>query len=426
MNDEKGFTLVELIAVIVILGLILLIAIPVFQGSLNVFRDDYYKSMEDNVLSAGKEFFLDNRLYLPNKILGTAKVDLYTLNQTNYINELRDYNDNACSNLDSYVIVIRLSKKEYKYVSCIKCLDDDFDNTVDNKEHNFCSKGWLDETGFISTSFDTADDVYIYKGTSSESLSSAIKVYPHLVRCVGTDSCEEELYSVTAEGEDGINPISASNISSVDPNTLGTYEVEYSYEDSTITGNVIVYEHEIPKAIFSKGEDFDISYDPTSATEWANKAKVDLNYTFNSYDKDVFVSRYEMYKNGRWEVLCVPNALENGCYGIVSNAPNNELRLRFVDTKNRISKESFYILRVDGTAPTCTISGSVATCTDTGGSKITRTYLGTKEYPKASDFKVISSRNSLAEDLDGEEKGTYYFIVMDDAGNKSNAVSYTR
>ena len=45
---NKGFTLIEMIAVVIILGLIILIAVPFFTGSLSVFRNDYYNDLRNN------------------------------------------------------------------------------------------------------------------------------------------------------------------------------------------------------------------------------------------------------------------------------------------------------------------------------------------------------------------------------------------
>ena len=369
-------------------------------------------------------FFLDNRLYLPNRILTAQKVDLYTLNQTNYINELKDYNDSLCSNYESYVIAIKTGSNEYSYSACIKCLDDDYDNTVDNDN---CSAGWTDEGGFTSVTFTTADDVYIYKGTPRASLVDIVKVYPHLVRCVGTSVCEKELMSVTAKGEDGVAPVLPNNMNAINPDVVGTYTANYSYNGSPeVTGNVIVYEHSAPRAVFSKGDNYDIPYNPTSTSEYTNKIKIDLSYSFASYDSDVYVSRFEYYKNSRWEVLCVPNLEENHCYGVINSPSSTTLKLRFVDTKNRISAESSYVLRLDTTAPVCTLSGSNATCSDTGGSKISKVYFGTSDSPTTADFTSITLNNSYTKDMSGSESGTYYLVVMDEAGNRSTAISYTR
>ena len=97
MNNKKGFTLIEIIAVIVILGLIIIIAVPFFQGSLNVFRDDYYSELSNNINDSAKEFFKDNKLFLPNRYLDTQKVDLNTLNDQKYLEQVVDYNGKKCN-----------------------------------------------------------------------------------------------------------------------------------------------------------------------------------------------------------------------------------------------------------------------------------------------------------------------------------------
>ena len=85
MKNRKGFTLIELLAVVVILGLVILVAVPFFTGSMKVFRDDYYKNLAGNVEASGKEFFTDNRIYLPHKLLDASIVDINTLLKDKYI-----------------------------------------------------------------------------------------------------------------------------------------------------------------------------------------------------------------------------------------------------------------------------------------------------------------------------------------------------
>ena len=134
MKNIKGFTLVEVIGAVIILGILAILAVPLFTKQLNEFRDDYYENLVSNFENSGREFFSDNRMYRPTGKLEAAKVTLNTLNGQKYIDEFVDYEGGEC-NKDSYVVVIRKDKDEYDYHACLKCENDDYDNTVGNK---FC------------------------------------------------------------------------------------------------------------------------------------------------------------------------------------------------------------------------------------------------------------------------------------------------
>ena len=62
----KGFTLVELLAVIVILGLIGLIAIPTVTSSLNSYKKKLKITQENNIKSAAKSWMAKNIEKTPN------------------------------------------------------------------------------------------------------------------------------------------------------------------------------------------------------------------------------------------------------------------------------------------------------------------------------------------------------------------------
>ena len=57
MRREDGFTLVELLAVIVILGIILAIAIPAIGGVINRAQEDADAAEQDLVVDAGRLYF---------------------------------------------------------------------------------------------------------------------------------------------------------------------------------------------------------------------------------------------------------------------------------------------------------------------------------------------------------------------------------
>ncbi|HJF32815.1 MAG TPA: type II secretion system GspH family protein [Sporosarcina psychrophila] len=60
LNNEKGLTLVELLAVIVILGIIAAIAVPSIGGIIDNSRVKAIKADAQNILSAGNLYFVEN------------------------------------------------------------------------------------------------------------------------------------------------------------------------------------------------------------------------------------------------------------------------------------------------------------------------------------------------------------------------------
>ena len=380
MKNREGFTLIELLAVVVILGLVILVAIPFFTGSMKVFRDDYYKNLAGNVEASGKEFFSDNRIYLPHKLLDASIVDLNTLLEDKYINSFKDYNGNMCEKDDSYVIAIKMGRDNYQYHTCVKCLDDDFDSTTDDP---YCSDAWKD--GFTQLTFTEAPTVKIYKGTEKNKLKELIKVYPTISRCSKIDvACTNPLISISAEGEEGIEPIYPKNIDVVNPNKVGEYEVEYQYENhlETVKGKVIVYEDVIKNVISANDGDDGFyfqktnnyvrgtvttapkqethPYDPDNRDDWAQQyLTITFKYTFDeSVTPGVKVTRWQIFFNNRWEDYCTDiSGKNNKCVKVEPREMDENVKFRFVDSDGHVSTESrVFNLRIDKTEPSCNLT----------------------------------------------------------------------
>ncbi len=370
---DKGFTLIEIIAVVIILGLIILIAVPFFTGSLSVFRNDYYENLTNNVDSAGKEFFADNKLYLPHSTLDASVVKLVDLVNGKYIDEVRDYNGKECDINKSYVVAIRKGRDKYEYTTCLKCSEDDYDNTTDNP---YCSSAWLD--GFKMTGLRKADTAYVYVGSSKDIVRKKVVAYPSVMRCLKNDlNCTNPVASVTDDDSQPIYPLSIDKVNS---NKVGTYPVEYRYENGPIVpGTVVVYQNDSPVVTIEKRNSIHndtinggatttgfVAYDPDTATDWAYDMKLTFNYTFpaNSVDSDSRVSRYQIYYHGRWEDYCKSIDDNNQCVKDELREMNEIVKFRYIDNHGNISKETReYNLRVDRTKPTCslTLSGTPGT-----------------------------------------------------------------
>ncbi|KAA0965348.1 prepilin-type N-terminal cleavage/methylation domain-containing protein [Sporosarcina sp. ANT_H38] len=80
LNNEKGLTLVELLAVIVILGIIAAIAIPSIGGIIENSRIKAVKADAQNVLSAANMYFTEN----PE---GTSPVTIATLKTEKFLED---------------------------------------------------------------------------------------------------------------------------------------------------------------------------------------------------------------------------------------------------------------------------------------------------------------------------------------------------
>ncbi|MER2262857.1 MAG: prepilin-type N-terminal cleavage/methylation domain-containing protein [Psychrobacillus sp.] len=88
LKNQKGLTLVELLAVIVILAIVSAIAVPAIGGIIENSRYSAVKADATNVLNAAKMYFIDNpeeKVADGGTKTGTLTVDVETLKKENYL-----------------------------------------------------------------------------------------------------------------------------------------------------------------------------------------------------------------------------------------------------------------------------------------------------------------------------------------------------
>lgn len=120
-KNSHGYTLLELVAVCIILGIISTGVIIGYNKYLEKTKKNYYKKQQDLLIQAGKEFFNDNRGYLPITTEKNSCVLLETLVNNKYIDSIKNYDKKECSKTESKVCVKKLSLTRYEYKAVLNC-----------------------------------------------------------------------------------------------------------------------------------------------------------------------------------------------------------------------------------------------------------------------------------------------------------------
>ena len=119
--NKKGFTLIEILAAVTILGILSIVAIVSVNKVIQKSKQNHYITAEDNLEMAGQSYVQQNRNALPKAIGQKKKIPLKTLVDKNYIEPIKDYSDNDCDLDNSYVQVFKYSKEDYSYVAYLDC-----------------------------------------------------------------------------------------------------------------------------------------------------------------------------------------------------------------------------------------------------------------------------------------------------------------
>ena len=214
MRNKKGFTIIEVLFVILIIALLTLIAVPTVSKYIKSGTKTYYKTMENELKTAGAEYMETYRSLLPQEITHVRVVDLEELVNNKYIDPLVDEKGNECT---GKVTIKKIKTDKYEYYSCIKC-GDYYESKANNCDY--------DETNNVYK--DTADyrielDQKEFQVNQTESFTAPLaRVY-----------YKNEIIKSDLEGSP----------SKVDTNVLGTHEVVYYYHGAKEKAHVTVVDN---------------------------------------------------------------------------------------------------------------------------------------------------------------------------------------
>ena len=117
--NKKGFTLTEILAVLVILGVVMVIAIPSVTNLQDRFKAKYYEKLDDTVISASKTYFKDNKSAVPKQEVGAVALNLNGLITKKYLESVYPYNNNT-DQCKGYVVLVK-NGTDNQYYNCMYC-----------------------------------------------------------------------------------------------------------------------------------------------------------------------------------------------------------------------------------------------------------------------------------------------------------------
>ena len=226
---NKGFTLVELLAAMVILAILIMIGVMTVSNVFDNTKDNYYKSMENTLNIAGNEFFNDNRQEKP--IDDYNFVDLATLQEHEYLEELMTYDNKEKCDPKSGVFIFN-DNDHTGYEVCLICGDH-------KSKGDFCNgkkMGVIDVSGNVNEpNGPFYNPLLSYSGTS---WINALSIYIHFnLETEGMSVSEYKIYNANTNGYVGSCTGMSGNSCTKSFSTTGSYYVEAYGTQSGVEGS---------------------------------------------------------------------------------------------------------------------------------------------------------------------------------------------
>ena len=87
MQKDNGFTLVELLAVVTILGIILVAAVPAVNRWIGKSKTESLESQKKTLVMASESYAQSNSKYLPKNVGESVDIPIKNLKKSNYLKE---------------------------------------------------------------------------------------------------------------------------------------------------------------------------------------------------------------------------------------------------------------------------------------------------------------------------------------------------
>lgn len=394
MKDKKGFTLTELLAVIVLIGVILAIAVPSYQSYVTRTREEVLKSYQANIIDAANQYAAE--CIVKNTLVENFNHDIWQyLNFKNKADIGKDYND--------IKVYIESGKSKTSDLYCIK-IESTKNNSID---YNTC----LGKDS-ASTSEITIGDKK-YTGTSPIIKGGSLVITGN-IKEIKVDDNDDNIINCKTRGIQ-----TAKSICNL-PQDLKDGEHKITYGDGKTLR--FVMDKTSPKI-----ETSNINTSPTNKVEFTVTITDKNLKEVTKFPKEC---KIEEDKETTKKYICT--ITENGEYSFsaIDKADNTEAKN--ITISNITSEKPSVILNIDTEAVSKSKSIEIEYVSGSNGNdigfntdqklkwKLINTSNNKEE--KTGEIPNLSNRGSQKVEINGLT-GTYRFIVeglTNKAGNKNN------
>ena len=247
---KRGFTLVELLAVIVILGILGLIIVPTVDRSIKDFRAEAYEDQLNNIILAARSWGADHPLELPLNDGDIITITLGSLKNGGYVDV------------------------DIKNPTTNQLFPDDMLIEIERKGNNY-------EYRIVEGSGGSGGDDVI--GAPTLILKGSATLYVEVGGTYQEPGYTAQTYNGNAIPNDRVTVtirLNGTEVSNVDTTQISTYEIEYSVTDqgytTTITREVIVRDTTAPIiTVDGHTSNYTISHGPRSSFTIPNGTATD-------------------------------------------------------------------------------------------------------------------------------------------------------
>ena len=127
---KKGFTLIEVLTVIVILAIILIIGVPQVLNAIESSKVSVYINNEKMLIKSTEVFLSKTFEEFPINNGETTEIIIDDLIQEGYLNDLRNPEDRT-ENCSGYILVTKINFNSYDYTPHVRC-GNEINNSIDD------------------------------------------------------------------------------------------------------------------------------------------------------------------------------------------------------------------------------------------------------------------------------------------------------